>query len=56
MERAQREVVHVLLERVYSQGLISKDTYSRVEDLADSTDDFPKLLWEPVGPAGRGAE
>ena len=44
MESAQRELLSVLLGRVFSLGLISKSTYSHAEDLVHSVMDFPELL------------
>ena len=48
MENAQRLVVSVLLEHVFSLGLISQFTYSRAQDLVHSVRDFPELLRYPV--------
>ena len=48
MESAQRELLSVLLGRVFSLGLISKSTYSHAEDLVHSVMDFPELLRYPV--------
>ena len=44
MESTQREVVSVLLEHVFSLGLISQFTYSKAEDLVYSVMDFPELF------------
>ena len=48
MESTQREVISVLLEHVFSLGLISQSTYSKAEDLVHSVIDFPELLRYPV--------
>ena len=48
MESAQRELLSVLLGRVFSLGLKSKSTYSHAEDLVHSVMDFPELLRYPV--------
>ena len=48
MENAQRLIVSVLLEHVFSLGLISQFTYSRAQDLVHSVMDFPELLRYPV--------
>ena len=48
MERAQRELLSVLLDRVRSLGLISKSTYFQAEDLMHSVMDLPELLQYPV--------
>ena len=48
MESPQRELVSVLLERVYSAGLISKTTYSSAVDLVHSSIDFPDFFRYPV--------
>jgi hypothetical protein len=48
LESAQRELLSVLLGRVFSLGLISKSTYSHAEDLVHSVMDFPELLRYPV--------
>lgn len=44
MESAQRELMNVLLERVFSLGLISKSTYSKAIDLVHSVIDLPELF------------
>ena len=44
MESAQRELVSVLLERVFSLGLISKTTYLKGKDLVHSVIDLPELF------------
>ena len=48
MESAQKELVGVLLEQVFSLGLISKTTYLKAEDLVHSVIDFPELFRYPV--------
>ena len=48
MESAQRELVSVLLERVFSLGLISKTTYLKGKDLVHSVIDLPELFQYPV--------
>lgn len=48
MESAQRELVSVLLELVFSLGLISEATYSKAEDLVHSGMDFPEFFRYPV--------
>lgn len=48
MESAQREVVSVLLGRVFSLGLISRSTYSHAEDLLHSGTDLPEFFRYPV--------
>lgn len=44
MESAQRELVSVLLERLFSLGLISKNTCLKAEDLVHSVIDLPELF------------
>lgn len=44
MERAQRELMDVLLGRVLSLGLISKATHSKAVDLVHSAIDLPELF------------
>ena len=44
MERAQRELLSVLLGDIFSRGLISKATYLKAEDLAHSAADLPELF------------
>ena len=51
MESAQKELVSVLLEQVFSLGLISKTTYLKSEDLVHSMIDLPELFRYPVCPA-----
>ena len=48
MESAQRELMSVLLRRVFSLGLISETAYSRAEDLVHSVRDLPELFAYPV--------
>ena len=48
MESTQRAVVSVLLECIFSHGLISQSTYCKAEDLVHSVIDFPELLRYPV--------
>ena len=48
MENTQREVVSVLLRHIHSLGLVSKTTYSRAEDLADTVTDIPEFFRHPV--------
>lgn len=48
MESAQRELMSVLLGRVFTLGLISKTTYSKAEDLVHSSIDLPELFGYPV--------
>lgn len=48
MESAQRELMRVLLGRVFSRGLISKTTYSKAVDLVHSAIDLPELFGCPV--------
>ena len=50
MESAQREMMSVLLGRIFSLGLISETTYSRAEDLVHSVMDMPELFGYPVCP------
>lgn len=48
MESPQRELVSVLLECVFSAGLISKATYSGAMDLVHSSIDLPDFFRYPV--------
>ena len=48
MESAQRELMSVLLGRVFSLGLISKTTYFKAGDLVHSVIDLPELFGYPV--------
>lgn len=48
MESAQKELVSVLLEQVFSLGLISKTTYLKAQDLVHSVIDLPELFQYPV--------
>lgn len=48
MESAQRELLNVLLERVFSLGFISETTYLSARDSVASMKDLPELLWDPV--------
>ena len=48
MESAQRELVSVLLEAVYTCGLLSKTTYLSAMDLVHSVMDIPPFFRYPV--------
>lgn len=48
LESAQRELLTVLLNRVFEQGLISEFTYQSVRNSLASMIDFPELLQYPV--------
>lgn len=48
MESAQRELMSVLLRRVFSLGLISETTYSKAEDLVHSAAGLPELFGHPA--------
>lgn len=50
MERTQRELMHVLLGRIFSLGLISKHTYESAENLVFSKTAFPTLLHDSANP------
>ena len=44
MESTQREIIAVLLKRVYESGLITESVYSKAADLVYSAIDFPEFL------------
>lgn len=48
MENTQREVVSILLQHIFSLGLISQSVYLKAEDLVHSGIDFPELLPVPA--------
>lgn len=48
MESAQRELMSVLLNAVYSRGLLSKTTYLNALDLVHSALDISPLFRYPV--------
>lgn len=48
MENTQREVVSILLQHIFSLGLISQSVYLKTEDLVHSGIDFPELLRVPA--------
>lgn len=48
MESAQRELVSVLLEAVYTRGLLSKTAYLNAVDLVHSVMDIPPFFRYPV--------
>ena len=48
MESAQRELVSVLLDTLYTRGLLSKTTYLNAVDLVHSVIDFPEFFRYPV--------
>ena len=47
MENIQREVIGILLERIYTLGLIGKPVYEKAENLLHSQKDFPQMFWLP---------
>ena len=48
MESAQRELVSVLLDTLYTRGLLSKTTYLNAVDLVHSVMDIPPFFRYPV--------
>lgn len=48
MESAQRELVSVLLEAIYTRGLLSKTAYLNAMDFVHSMVDLPELFRYPV--------
>lgn len=48
MKSAQQELMSVLLDAVYSRGLLSKTTYLNAADLVHSVMDIPPLFRYPV--------
>ena len=48
MESAQQELIGVLLDAVYTRGLLSKTTYLSAIDLVHSALDIPPLFRYPV--------
>ncbi len=48
MESAQRDMLTVLLGRVFELGLISESTYRSARNSLASTVDLPEVLWYPV--------
>ena len=48
MKNAQQDLLSTLIQHVYSNGLISKSTYFKAEDLVHSVTDFPELFQYPV--------
>lgn len=48
MESAQQELLSVLLDIVYTCGLLSKTAYSGAVDLVHSVMDIPPLFRYPV--------
>lgn len=51
MERAQQELMGVLLDALYARGLLSRDTYLGAMDLVRSGMDVPAFFRYPVCPA-----
>ena len=41
---AQQELLHVLLKRLYTDGLLSESTYDKAEDLLHSVIEIPNLF------------
>lgn len=48
MESIEKEMVRVLLERIFLLGLIPKNTYLEARNLVYSVMDIPEGLWYPV--------
>ena len=48
MEHAQRELVRVLLETIYTRGLLSKNAYLNAVDLVHSVSDIPPFFRYPA--------
>jgi hypothetical protein len=48
MESAQKEIMSVLLKRLFDLGYLSKHTYQGAEDLVHSMIDFPDFFGYPV--------
>lgn len=48
LEKAQKELINVLIEYIYSLGLISKTTYLKAKDLVYATLDFPAFFYDPA--------
>lgn len=48
MESAQKDLLAVLLDTVYTRGLLSKTTYINAMDLIHSTPEIPPLFRHPV--------
>ena len=48
MEHAQRELVRVLLETIYTRGLLSKNAYLNAVDLVHSVADIPPICRYPA--------
>jgi hypothetical protein len=48
LESAQRELVSVLLDTLYTRGLLSKTTYLNAVDLVHSVMDIPPFFRYPV--------
>lgn len=51
MERAQRELLGVLLDALYARGLLAEGTYLSALDLVHSAPDIPPLFQAPACPA-----
>ena len=48
MEHAQRELVRILLETIYTRGLLSKNAYLNAVDLVHSVSDIPPFFRYPA--------
>lgn len=48
MESTQREVLQVLLEGIYAQGLLSRSAYDAANHLVHSELDLPDFFRHPV--------
>jgi hypothetical protein len=48
LEHTQKDILTVLLGRVFTLGLISEATYQSARNSLASSIDLPELLWYPV--------
>ncbi|MPN56728.1 hypothetical protein SDC9_204420 [bioreactor metagenome] len=48
VESTQRDIMTVLLGRVFELGLISEQTYKSARNSLASSIDLPEMLWYPV--------
>jgi hypothetical protein len=54
LESVQKDILTVLLGRVFALGLISESTYKSARNSLASSIDLPEILWYPVCPTGEG--
>ena len=48
LENMQKDIMEVLLTNLFSEGLLSKNTYMKAKNLLYTAIDLPEFFWYPV--------